>query len=102
MDGPHLSPGERSLLAAIERGLSDDRRLERRLRTMRTGRARHERPRLLPLATLGLALVSATLMALGVLSSSIPLIGAFAVAWTATVVCGACWLRRIWRTAGGS
>ncbi|MFB7831153.1 DUF3040 domain-containing protein [Streptomyces sp. NPDC056056] len=102
MDGPHLSPGERTMLAVIERGLSHDRRLERRMRTMRDGPFRRTRGRLLPMATLVLALVSATLMVLAVTASSAPLIWAFAASWAGTLMCGVCWVRGLCKAVAGS
>ncbi|MET9700901.1 DUF3040 domain-containing protein [Streptomyces sp. NPDC006529] len=92
MDPAPLTPRERRQLAAIEAELRGDRRMDRRLRTMRR---RPPGSTLLARLALTAALVaSVALLAVAVATASAAWVTAFAVVWPATLVLAALMLRR--------
>ncbi|WP_435975579.1 DUF3040 domain-containing protein [Streptomyces sp. Qhu_M48] len=82
------------MLTITERDLARDRRLDRRLRTMRCGMLLGARRHWLMTMTLMLAMASTVLMVRAVQSSSSALIWAFAAAWCGTLGGAACLVRR--------
>lgn len=99
--GSRLSSREQRILAQIEVVLGQDRRLERRLRTLRAGpwaRCADRTRRLRPWGLVLLALASVTLLVLAVRTPVPVLIVVFTMTWTLTVaLClTACrrWVRR--------
>ncbi len=84
-----LSAREQRVLDEVERALRHDRRLDRRLRTMRLSRlpdlSRLAACRPRPLTTALLLAVSLTLMATGIATSVPGVIWAFALSWPVTL-----------------
>ncbi|MEU6814175.1 hypothetical protein [Streptomyces sp. NPDC046860] len=90
MGAASLTPRERRKLTEIEKGLSGDKVLARRLSTMRvSGRpvtwARRARRRALPLAVAVGAMTTLTLLGLHFVLRETYLIGAIVAVWLATV-----------------
>lgn len=94
MDGPALSPRERQILEAIETGLrGEDSGLDRRLSTMRLNPLRRVlgacAVAICRVPTAGVVLLIACtlgLLAVGAQVGSVPVLGAFAVVWTITLI----------------
>ncbi|MEU3100530.1 DUF3040 domain-containing protein [Streptomyces griseoflavus] len=102
MSTGRLSAHERHLLDGIERGLSRDRRLDRRLRTLRIHRGPDVR-RIVSFRPHGrtvavLLAVSVTLMVTGIVTSAPWAIRSFAVLWPLTLFAG---FRLLCRWSGG-
>ncbi|MDX6350007.1 MAG: hypothetical protein QOF84_4797 [Streptomyces sp.] len=100
-NGSRLSGREQRILVQIEMALGQDRRLERRLRTLRPGwRARclDGTRRLRPWALGLLAVASVTLLVAAARTGDPVLIVAFAVSWAVTLALGftafCLWARR--------
>jgi hypothetical protein len=99
--GSRLSGREQRILVQIEMALGQDRRLERRLRTLRAGwwaRCLDRTRRLHPWALGLLTVASVTLLVAAVRTGDPVLVVAFAVLWAVTLALGVTafclWVRR--------
>jgi anti-anti-sigma factor len=89
MDGPRLTSREQWILTRLETALSQDERLERRLRTLHLSawaRCTEDMHRVRPRALAVLAAISASLLVAAILTAAPVLVVAFAAMWAVTLV----------------